>query len=82
MIQTTKPELARNLRGQLNAAVAEALHARLLRMAGLRTGVDVLISEARLKDIARRCWAARACLDRPIVMCAGAVARGERVRRK
>ncbi|WP_264856268.1 hypothetical protein, partial [Burkholderia cenocepacia] len=52
-------------------AVAEALHARLLRMAGLRTGVDVLISEARLKDIARRCWAARACLDRPIVMCAG-----------
>ncbi|KVC27794.1 hypothetical protein WS58_16665 [Burkholderia pseudomultivorans] len=77
-----KLEPARELRDQLNNALADAVHIRLMRMAGIRTGVDVLITEARLKDIARRCWEARACLDRPIVMCAGAVARGERVRRK
>ncbi len=81
-MQTNNSALAGALRDQLYGAVADALHARLLCMAGVTTDVDVLVSQARLKDVARRCWVARTCLDRPIVMCAGAIARAEHARRK
>ncbi|WP_146125935.1 hypothetical protein [Burkholderia vietnamiensis] len=79
---TSKSEFNRPLHAQLDSALGEALHARLLVMAGIASAIDMLVSEPRVKDIARRCWVASECLDRPIVMFAGAVAHGERVRRK
>lgn len=81
-MQTNNWESVAALRDRLYMAVGDALHARLLEMAGVGNLTDVLAKEARVRDVARRCWDARACLERHTVICAGAVARGERARRK
>ncbi|MDX6501962.1 MAG: hypothetical protein QOG23_5222 [Blastocatellia bacterium] len=70
-----------DLQTELQDALADALQAQLFRDVG-RDGHDqLMLAQARLKAVARRCFDARVCLERPCVQRAGAAARAERIRR-
>jgi hypothetical protein len=65
---------------ELEDALADALQAQVFRDVR-RDGHDqLMLAQARLKAVARRCFDARVCLDRPCVQQAGAAARAERIR--
>lgn len=78
---TTGDEVAANhLRHQLDDAVADALQAQIFKDAVRDGSTCLMLAQARLRAVARRCFDARVCLDRPSVQQAGAVARAERIR--
>jgi len=65
---------------ELEDALADALQAQVFRDVR-RDGHDqLMLAQARLKAVARRCFDARVCLDRPCVQQASAAARAERIR--
>ena len=69
------------LSAELEDALADALQAQVFRDVR-RDGHDqLMLAQARLKAVARRCFDARVCLERPCVQRAGAAARAERIRR-
>jgi len=79
--QEPRRESARgnDLQTELQDALADALQAQVFRDV-TRDGHDrLMLAQARLKAVARRCFDARVCLDRPCVQQAGALARAERV---
>lgn len=71
---------AGELRRQLDDAVADALQAQIFRDFARDDGRYLILAQAKLKAVARQCFDAQVCLDRPSVQQAGAVARAERIR--
>ncbi|PRX23981.1 hypothetical protein B0G75_12424 [Paraburkholderia sp. BL18I3N2] len=71
---------ANELRRQLDDAVADALQAQIFRDFTRDGGRYLMLAQAKLKAVARQCFDAQVCLDRPAVQQAGAVARAERIR--
>ncbi|MDR6496004.1 hypothetical protein J2797_005929 [Paraburkholderia terricola] len=70
----------RELRRQLDDAVADALQAQIFRDFARDGERYLMLAQAKLKAVARRCFDAQVCLDRASVQQAGAVARAERIR--
>ena len=65
---------------ELEDALADALQAQVFREVRRGGHDQLMLAQARLKAVARRCFDARVCLDRPCVQQAGAAARAERIR--